>query len=67
VAAGELRPEADPRAVATIVTAALEGGVMLTKLYGDSTQMGRVIAHLTGYLGSLAVAEREDPRAEALG
>lgn len=55
VLAGELRPEADPRTVASIVTATLEGAVMLTKLYGEPTHMRHVIDHLTVYLTSLAV------------
>jgi TetR/AcrR family transcriptional regulator, transcriptional repressor for nem operon len=55
VVAGELRPEADPRTVASIVTATLEGAVMLTKLYGEPDHMRRVDDHLTGYLTSLAL------------
>ena len=51
---GELRPETDPRAVATIVAATLEGAVMLTRLYDDPAHMHRAIEHLTGYLESLA-------------
>jgi AcrR family transcriptional regulator len=68
VVAGELRPDADPRTVATIVTASLEGAVMLTKLYGDPVYMRRVVEHLTGYLASLAVAGVGGPEAgEARG
>jgi TetR/AcrR family transcriptional repressor of nem operon len=54
VATGELRPDTDPRTVATIVSATLEGAVMLTRLYGDPIHMRRVIDHLTSYLTSLA-------------
>jgi AcrR family transcriptional regulator len=53
VTTGELRPDTDPRTVATIVTATLEGAVMLTRLYGDPIHMRRVIDHLTSYLTSL--------------
>ncbi len=53
IAAGELLPETDPEALATVITATLEGAVMLSKLYGDTTHMNRVVEHLTRYLGSL--------------
>jgi TetR/AcrR family transcriptional regulator, transcriptional repressor for nem operon len=48
--AGELRPGLDPQRVATVMIAALEGGVMLSRLYGDTTYMNHIIEHLTGYL-----------------
>jgi TetR/AcrR family transcriptional regulator, transcriptional repressor for nem operon len=51
---GELRPEVDPRAVATIVAATLEGAVMLTRLYDDPAYIGRAIDHLSGYFDGLA-------------
>lgn len=53
VARGELRPDADPRAVAAILTAAVEGGIMLGRLYQDSAPMQHVVAHLTAYIESL--------------
>ena len=56
VGAGELRADCQPRVVATIVTATLEGAVMLTKLYGDGDHMKRSIDHLSSYLGSLQPA-----------
>lgn len=52
---GELRPGADPRAVATIMTATLEGAVMLARLYDDSVYMSRAADHLAGYIDSLAL------------
>jgi len=54
---GELRPDAEPRAVATIVTATLEGAVMLSQLYDDPAYMHRAVEHLTAYLQSLVVGE----------
>ncbi|MFN8540759.1 MAG: hypothetical protein U0232_25190 [Thermomicrobiales bacterium] len=51
------------RAVASIVTATLEGAVMLTKLYGEPTHMRHVIDHLTTYLASLAVPSESGSRA----
>jgi TetR/AcrR family transcriptional regulator, transcriptional repressor for nem operon len=47
---GELSPTIDPEMVATVVIATIEGGVMLTKLYGDLLYMQRSIAHLKTYL-----------------
>lgn len=47
---GELQPTIDPEIVATVLMATIEGGVMLTKLYGDSIYMQRSIAHLKAYL-----------------
>ena len=51
---GELRPEADPYVVATIVTATLEGAVFLSKLYDDDTAMHRAVDHISAYLRGLA-------------
>jgi hypothetical protein len=51
---GELRPEADPRALATLVTATMEGALMLSKLYGDPAHVHRAAEYLGGYLRSLA-------------
>lgn len=53
VAAGELRAGSDPRTVASILTATLEGAVMLAKLYGDSAHMERAIVHMTEYVDGL--------------
>ena len=58
VTAGELRADCDPRTVATVLTASLEGAVMLTKLYGDRRQMQRAIDHVTGYVESLRAPRR---------
>lgn len=56
VARGELRPDADPRAVAAVLTATLEGAIMLGRLYQDPAQMQHVVAHLTAYVESLGAA-----------
>jgi TetR/AcrR family transcriptional regulator, transcriptional repressor for nem operon len=53
ITVGELRPETDPEALATIITATLEGAVMLSKLYGDTTHMERAVDHLGRHLQSL--------------
>jgi hypothetical protein len=47
---GELRPDTDGQALATVLIATLEGGVMLSKLYGDGTHMRRAADHLSRYL-----------------
>lgn len=56
VKSGELRPDAEPRTVATIMTATLEGAVMLSKLYGDPVHLHRAADHVSGYVRSLAAA-----------
>jgi TetR/AcrR family transcriptional regulator, transcriptional repressor for nem operon len=50
---GELRSETDPDVLATLITATLEGAVMLSKLYGDPVHMYRAVEHLTAYVQSL--------------
>ena len=51
---GELRPEANPRAVAAIITATMEGAIMLGRLYGDPTPMRHAVEHLSWYISLLA-------------
>lgn len=54
VARGELRADADPYEVATILTATLEGAVFLSKLYGDDAHMRRAVGHVSAYVRGLA-------------
>ena len=51
---GELRPGKNPRETASVVVAALEGAVMLSRLYDDPTYMKRSMDHLKEHLRSLA-------------
>lgn len=51
---GELRADADPYVVATIVTATLEGAVFLSKLYDDPAPMHRAVDHVAAYVRGLA-------------
>ena len=51
---GELAPDSDPRSVASVVAATLEGAVMLSRLLEDPAHMSRAVAHLKGHLASLA-------------
>jgi TetR/AcrR family transcriptional repressor of nem operon len=47
---GELRPSITPDTVATILIATIEGGVMLSKLYGDGSYLERSLDHLRAYI-----------------
>ncbi len=51
---GELRPDLDPREVASIVTSTLEGAVMQSKLFRDPRHMRWAVDHLTIYLDTFA-------------
>ena len=57
VKSGELSPATDPRSVASVVVATLEGAVMVSRLEDDPAHMRRVVEHLKEHLRSLA---RED-------
>jgi TetR/AcrR family transcriptional regulator, transcriptional repressor for nem operon len=46
---GEVRPEINPDELATLLIATLEGAIMLTKLYEDTTHMNRSIDYLEHY------------------
>ncbi|NEU80594.1 TetR/AcrR family transcriptional regulator [Nostoc sp. UIC 10630] len=50
IAKGEIRSEVSADEIATIVIATLEGAIMMSKLYGDSIHMHRIINHLNQYL-----------------
>jgi AcrR family transcriptional regulator len=53
VEAGELRADVEPRRVAAICTAMLEGAIMLGRLYQDATPMAYTVEHLEGYISTL--------------
>ena len=57
VKTGDMRPDTDPEALATLITAALEGAVMLSRLYGDPIHMHRVVDHLTAHVRSLMIKD----------
>jgi TetR/AcrR family transcriptional repressor of nem operon len=46
----EIRPNADPDTVATVLLSTLEGAGVLTRLSGDPAHVRRAAAHLTRYL-----------------
>ncbi|MEO0455593.1 MAG: TetR/AcrR family transcriptional regulator [Cyanobacteria bacterium P01_A01_bin.114] len=52
----EICPDTHPEKVAAVVIAALEGGVMLVKLYDDVTFLESVVEHLDIYLEGLRTA-----------
>lgn len=54
-ARGELDESVDPYQLATVVTATLEGSLMLTKLFKDRSHMHRAVRHLTEHIDSLRV------------
>jgi len=47
---GEVRAGVDPQDLASVLIATLEGGVMLSKLYGDEAHVARTAAHLREHL-----------------
>lgn len=56
VSSGELAPSADPRAVAALFTATLEGALVLARLFDDPTHMRHAADHLRWYLGQQLAA-----------
>jgi AcrR family transcriptional regulator len=57
VVAGTIEPGTDPYELASLLTSALEGGLMLARLYDEPIHMDRVVAHLTTYVETLRVRE----------
>lgn len=54
---GVFRPDTAPDMVATVFIAALEGAIMMSKLYGETHYLDQAVSHLTDYLTSLQVGE----------
>lgn len=52
VAAREIRPGTDPKHVATVFIAAIEGAVMLTHLYGNASHLNAARSHLARWIES---------------
>jgi AcrR family transcriptional regulator len=53
VAEGTLDPATDPYALASLLTASLEGALMLARLYDDPAHIDHVVAHLTDHVETL--------------
>jgi AcrR family transcriptional regulator len=47
---GEVRPEVDGEALASVLISTLEGAVMMSKLYGDDVHVARAAQHMRSYL-----------------
>ena len=52
---GEIKPDLESDAIATIIISSLEGGIMMSKLYRDSIHLERVVTSLQNYLDNLAL------------
>lgn len=50
----EIQPDVDGEALATLILSMMEGAIMMSKLYGDSTHSKRAADHLAAYLDTLA-------------
>jgi TetR/AcrR family transcriptional repressor of nem operon len=61
VKAGETKPGVDPKTVATIVIAALEGGLMMSRLERNYEALRRVQEHLKDYIDREVAASRLGP------
>lgn len=55
VRAGELRPDADPYAIASLATSLMEGALIMSRLYDDPVHLRRASEHLEGYIRALIV------------
>ena len=49
-ARGETQPGVDPKAVATLIVASLEGALMMSRIQRNDEALRRVQAHLSRYL-----------------
>lgn len=58
-ALGTLVSGTDPYALASLVTASLEGGLMLSRLYGDPAYTDRVVEHLVAHVETLRAIPEE--------
>ena len=59
IARGELRPDIDPRELASVITSTLEGAVMMSKLFRDPVHMRWAVDHLMTYLDTLVLASAQ--------
>ncbi|MBV8827944.1 MAG: TetR/AcrR family transcriptional regulator [Acidobacteriaceae bacterium] len=53
---GEMRQDVDPKTVATLIIASLEGALMMSRLLRSDDALRRVQSHLNRYLEGLVVA-----------
>jgi TetR/AcrR family transcriptional repressor of nem operon len=55
-AAGTVRADVDPYALASLLTGSLEGGLMLARLYDDPAHMDHVVDHLVDHVETLRIS-----------
>lgn len=53
IARGELKKEIEPAQVASVMMAALEGALTMSKLYDNPVHMERVVAHLADFVNTI--------------
>jgi TetR/AcrR family transcriptional repressor of nem operon len=58
IAAGTFKPDTDPYELASYLTGALEGALMLSRLYDDPTHTDRVVKILLAHVEALRVSPR---------
>ncbi len=58
---GTFAPDLDPYALASTITASLEGALMLARLYDDPAHMDRVVDHLVAHVATLRTDGSESP------
>jgi len=59
IAAGSLAVATDPYVLAALLTASLEGALMLSRLYNDPAYTDRVVDHLVAYVETLRATPEE--------
>ena len=59
IAAGELVTGIDPYALAALITGSLEGGLMLSGLYGDPAYIDHIVEHLSAHVDTLRAEPEE--------
>ena len=59
IADGTLAPATDPYALAALITGSLEGGLMLSRLYGDPAFIDRIVDHLAAHVEGLRARPEE--------
>lgn len=65
IADGSIAPGTDPYQLASVLTSALEGAQMLSRLFDDPTHTDRVVDHLLDHLQTLRISNPEISPQEA--
>jgi hypothetical protein len=55
IAKAEFKPDTDPDALAGLIIASLEGGLMMSKLYNDPIFLHRVAEHLHTHIDHIVI------------